>query len=170
MTPEEIWRTKSDEELIAASMRLDEYTAAGQRIILAELQRRRDSGVLSGTRIDDYASAVNHSNGTADETSDTRHGFIARLWRGEVSLPITYWVWGVAGNIGWKFVIALALATDMGMLALLFALLYIVYLVLIFVAIWRSAGRYRGNRIWADLALISLALGLITTVAGLFVS
>ena len=38
--PEEIWRAKSDDELLEASEDLSEYTEEGERIILAELQRR----------------------------------------------------------------------------------------------------------------------------------
>jgi hypothetical protein len=40
---EEIWRRKTDYEVEAAGQRLDEYTDDGRRIILAELERRRDS-------------------------------------------------------------------------------------------------------------------------------
>ena len=37
---EEIWRAKSDDELLEASEDLSEYTEEGERIIRAELQRR----------------------------------------------------------------------------------------------------------------------------------
>lgn len=40
MDPEQIWREKSDEELIEAGERLFEFTAEGERIIRAELSRR----------------------------------------------------------------------------------------------------------------------------------
>jgi heat shock protein HtpX len=40
MTPEEIWRRKSDDDLRVAAERLDEYTDEGRRIIRAELERR----------------------------------------------------------------------------------------------------------------------------------
>jgi hypothetical protein len=38
--PEEIWRAKSDDELLEAREDLSEYTEEGERIIRAELQRR----------------------------------------------------------------------------------------------------------------------------------
>ena len=38
---EEIWRDKSDAEVLAAAQRLEDYTEEGQQIITAELERRR---------------------------------------------------------------------------------------------------------------------------------
>jgi Zn-dependent protease with chaperone function len=40
MSSEEIWRRKSDDELLAAAQRLDEYTEQGQSVIRAEIERR----------------------------------------------------------------------------------------------------------------------------------
>lgn len=169
MTPEEIWRRKSDEELVAASTHLGEYTDAGQRIILAELQRRRESGFQREMPNQAEASDANPWNGAPDEGLDARRGYLVRLWKGAVSLPVAYWVWGMVGNAAWNILIGLASQTDRSALVLSVAALSILYYVFVFVAVWRSAGRYRGNRIWADLARVSLALGLIGTVAGLFV-
>lgn len=53
MTPEEVWRQKSDEALLAASTRLAEYTAEGQVVILAEIQRRRALGSIADTVVID---------------------------------------------------------------------------------------------------------------------
>jgi Domain of unknown function (DUF4234) len=56
MTPEEIWRRKSDEELLAADVRLSEYTELGQRIIVAEMERRGLSNsptILDAERVSD---------------------------------------------------------------------------------------------------------------------
>jgi hypothetical protein len=41
MTPEEIWRRKTDDELAVALERLGEYTEEGQDVIRAEAERRR---------------------------------------------------------------------------------------------------------------------------------
>jgi hypothetical protein len=40
MDPEQIWREKSDEDLVEAGERLSEFTSEGERIIRAELRRR----------------------------------------------------------------------------------------------------------------------------------
>src|SRR5437588_583171 len=56
MTPEEIWRRKSDEELLAANVRLSEYSELGRQIIVAEMDRRglSDSGtMLDAERLSD---------------------------------------------------------------------------------------------------------------------
>src|SRR5436190_5372988 len=41
MDAEQIWREKSDEDLVQAGGRLFEFTSEGERIIRAELRRRR---------------------------------------------------------------------------------------------------------------------------------
>lgn len=46
MKSEEIWRRKTDEELLQASLRLDEYTDEGQDVILAEIERRKSPEYL----------------------------------------------------------------------------------------------------------------------------
>jgi len=56
MTPEDIWRQKSDEELLAANVRLSEYSELGRQIIVAEMDRRglSDSGtMLDAERLSD---------------------------------------------------------------------------------------------------------------------
>ena len=40
MTPEDIWRRKSDDDVIVALMNLGEYTQVGQRVIRLEAARR----------------------------------------------------------------------------------------------------------------------------------
>jgi hypothetical protein len=169
MTPEEIWRGKSEEELVAASNHLGEYTESGQCVIVAELQRRRESGLLSDTYAGDVRSDVDDSSSTSDGVDEAPQGLLGRLWRGDVPLRITYWVYGVLTNFVWLVFIAFATAANSPSLLLLLVALSLTYYVFIVVAIWRSAGRYAGNRIWGDLARATLALGLIRTVANLFV-
>ena len=41
MTPEDLWRGKTDNELFAAADQLGDYTEEGQRIVLAEIERRK---------------------------------------------------------------------------------------------------------------------------------
>jgi hypothetical protein len=40
----------------------------------------------------------------------------------------------------------------------------LVYYAFIMVAIWRSAGRYQGRRIWMTLARVSVILGVVFTL------
>ena len=94
--------------------------------------------------------------------------YIGRLWRGEIALWVTYWVWGVIGSL----LVALAITPmPIGIrfsMRLFLALLMLAYYVLIFVAVWRSAGRYPGRRIWAKLARGVLLMGLVQGLRDVF--
>jgi hypothetical protein len=160
MTPEEIWRQKTDEDLLAASTRLDEYTDVGQRAIVAELQRRRESGLLIEP-VPAHDSSSIDLTATPEPRLGSRHGIVGHLWRGDVSLPRTYWAYGVVGNLIWRILIVLAIGAINRSLLLLLLLLYLSYCVFISVAIWRSAGRYKGDRTWGHLARLSLVLALL---------
>jgi len=91
-------------------------------------------------------------------------GLVKRLWRGEVSLARTYWVYGVAVNIFIQSSVLLLSVLVESMPVLAFSLLgmiafSLVYMVFISVAIWRSSNRYQGNRAWAFLAKAAVVLG-----------
>ena len=159
MTPEEVWRGKSDDELVAASRQLSDYTEVGQRVIVAELRRRQELGLISDASGD--GDGVLADSGTESVPAVRQpSAYVVRLWRGDVPLATTYWVWGLAVNVAWLIVIVLTAATDAPMLGLIVSLLALSYAVFITVAIWRSAGRYKGKRIWAELARIAVAIGV----------
>ena len=162
MTPEEMWRRKSDEDLLAASTRLTEYTESGQRIILAEI-RRRDLALTTVVSTDRVGSVDTELGAVTAGVNPKRQAYVVRLWRGEVSLPVTYWVWGVLCNgLARVLILMVLLLTNASLvLARTAAVLYLAYSVFIIVAIWRSSSRYAGPRIWKDLARLSLALLLI---------
>jgi hypothetical protein len=66
MDPEQIWREKSDEELVEAGERLFEFTAEGERIIRAEFRRR---GLPDPPAPADYCSKCGrgiYAGGSAD--------------------------------------------------------------------------------------------------------
>ncbi|MBG0789473.1 MAG: hypothetical protein H0S80_03130 [Desulfovibrionaceae bacterium] len=95
-----------------------------------------------------------------------------RLWRGEIGLARTFWIYGFAVGFCLRL-IPLLLVGLLGpnpafVLALMvYALFLIAYQVFIAVAIWRSAGRYQGNRAWAFLAKAMVVLGILQTVLSL---
>ncbi|MDX1653601.1 MAG: hypothetical protein R3310_00170 [Candidatus Competibacteraceae bacterium] len=86
---------------------------------------------------------------------------LSRCWRGDLPLPVVYWLWGVGGNM-----------SLLALLVVLWAggaspwLLWPVYLISlgwfvpIFFGIWRSAGTYGGPRIWAVLARAGVIVGI----------
>jgi hypothetical protein len=166
VTPQEVWRAKSDQEVVAASKRIEEYTAQGQQIIIAELHRRQQLGLISDTMTADAPVVADLDD--ADHTNlRAPTGIASALWYGHVPLRKTYWVCGVLTSSLWRVFIGIADAAGVVPLVLLLVLSNLIYLVFIMVAIWRSAGRYQGNRLWADLARVSIAIGLAMSVANL---
>ena len=88
---------------------------------------------------------------------------ITRLWRGEITLWKTFWLFGVGGGLALElpiFSVMMALTDvpdDTTALVFLSALSFLlVYLTWVFVGIWRASSRYQGEKIWAVLAKIAV--------------
>jgi hypothetical protein len=108
--------------------------------------------------------------------------YLVRHWRGELSLPKSYWLNGFLGGLAIGVaIVALNLAIrrdgDAQPMLWLVSLISIWIIVLLFTAwqavgIWRSATNYRfaGNRFWGGAAKTLTVLGLLSTgYNGLFV-
>lgn len=91
---------------------------------------------------------------------------LSALWSGDLPLRESFWTWAVA--IG----LPLNLATSMAFLALMSAdlvwpaflagyVLSVPYNVLVLVGVWRSAGRYEGDRLHADLARVATVVMMV---------
>ena len=98
--------------------------------------------------------------------------YVVRLWRGEVPLEITYWGWGFIFGAALRLSMLVGLlltgrnvAVGVGVL-----IIYLAYVVFMIVAVWRSAGRYSGPRIWRDLARISIGIVLLMWLADRFLN
>ena len=97
---------------------------------------------------------------------------VKQLWRGEIPLAKTFWVFGVAA---WAlFIIAailieynrVPLAGSLGQIpAYLLLLAPYVYFPFIYVAIWRSADNYSGPADRAIMAKITIVLGVLVLMA-----
>ncbi len=81
---------------------------------------------------------------------------LAKMWRGEVSLVKTFWLWGIATivglSVGMQFVflqMALAGLGRLLQLGIVIAAAGVAYQFVVSVGVWRSAGRYTGSRLWA---------------------
>ncbi len=126
---------------------------------------------------DDTPGTESNAVETPAGATTTTPNFFLRLFRGDVSLPRTYWIYGGVVGAGFGIVqIAIEanyvdlISTEGGSLGILaFYWFAVGYSLFIFVAIWRSAGKYEGNRSWAALARLMVILGAIS-VAGGFVS
>ena len=98
--------------------------------------------------------------------------FLKMLWRGEIPLGRTYWVFGVLFysllTIPSYFTVPIVSGSAslepsasivFGRMA--YAMFVFAYTAFVSVAIWRSAGRYEGQPIWAVLARVMVVVGLI---------
>lgn len=102
-------------------------------------------------------------------------GYMDRAWRGEFGLAASFWLGGVAapvvlfiplGLAAWYFE-SRGLFTQDGVVAFplveVLTVAYILFLIAamicIFIAVWRSANRYRGPRHWPALAKAALIAG-----------
>ena len=87
------------------------------------------------------------------------------LWRGEMPLIVTYWLYGVLGSVllNVPLIVAEEYSVDSpaGTLAVFgYSLIVLAYSVFVAVAIWRAATRHEGSRLWAGLAKVVVILGL----------
>lgn len=92
-----------------------------------------------------------------------------RVWRGGLPLWLTYWVFGVAGNMTFIAILLLLFLAARDVIWLwAVCLLSLAWFVWIFAGIWRSAGRYPGPHIWALLARLGVSSGVVRMVAEVF--
>ena len=104
--------------------------------------------------------------------------FITRLFNGDISLAVTYWIFGVIiGNIIFGMLCSLIdakyfeLIPKVGILPInIFLLIGLVYNIFILIAIYRSAVKYKGNKIWSILARILVIINTIFIISILVVT
>ncbi len=96
---------------------------------------------------------------------------IKALWRGDVRLVRTYWVygllmWNLLGMVITILEHSLPPSSSIfgAFLLLIVSLFALVYFVISYVAIWRSASKYEGNSLWAWLARLSVVVGVFMTM------
>jgi ATP-dependent protease ClpP protease subunit len=140
---------------------------------------------LRATKDDQLAPKPKSSEAPRPITSTTKHrfnNFIVKNWRGEYSLGITYWVFGLLGNI-----VAGAIPLIVGAIFLadssyqprsIFTVMGTIWLCVFLiavwqlVAVWRSAGRLIAERTrigkdahWAGIARVAVIFGFLRLIA-----
>jgi hypothetical protein len=112
--------------------------------------------------------------------SGRRSNFLVRFWRGEYSLGVSYWLFGLLGNIALAFIAASLVAlfqTERYDPRAIFGSLVSVWLVTCFIlvwqvtGVWRSANRNTARRraqgkraVWAGIAKLALVSGLCSSL------
>jgi len=108
----------------------------------------------------------------AHDTNDNV-GFIKKLFAGDVSLPVTYWVFGVLiGNVAFQIALTIIesnylelTSSQVGAWSVMgFYWIAVAYSIFMLVAIWRSAGKYQGRAIWAGLARVMVVIGTLALI------
>ena len=94
--------------------------------------------------------------------------YIKKFWNGDISLVISYWVIGVILNVIVSFTMGFVVTfflllldsseTSINIVLNLFIIAWVIFLT---VGIWRSANKYQGKKIWANLTKIILIIGII---------
>jgi len=96
--------------------------------------------------------------------------FLIKLAKGNVSLVITFWLFGILGNFIFSsayvalftFTGTMEISTELKIIYFIFFLLSIIYSTFICVAIWRSANNYKGPEIYRLLSkwYVVISIGL----------
>lgn len=96
---------------------------------------------------------------------------IKALWRGDVSLAKTFWLFGVGVN--WLFGVGLyyllmldpqVLSTPVFVTVCVLVVSKMIYLPFICICIWRSANKYKGPQVGAILAKLVVIFGCISYI------
>lgn len=93
------------------------------------------------------------------------------LWRGRVPLVVAGWLYGALG-LGLLSLLLIALTalpanTALGRLSFAVSAILLAYAGVVAVAIWRSAGNYRGPAVWRLFARGSVLIVALQALAGL---
>lgn len=100
-------------------------------------------------------------------------GLIRDLWRGDVPLVKTYWLFGVVAGIFFRITFsyieyqgALFSTAPGAIFILAFIVFFFGYSVFISFAIWKSANKYQGLQRYAILAKVAVILGVMMLIKG----
>lgn len=138
----------------------------------ASLPQNNTVSSLINTSKDKLAANIGEtmeSNIAENKTTENRASFVVRLFRGDIPLPITYWVFFVLIGLGFRIINELIelnnfeiMSTTAGELSVMgFYLFTIGYSIFILIAIWRSAVKYKGRAIWGNLARVLIIVGAL---------
>jgi hypothetical protein len=108
-------------------------------------------------------------------TRERRGSYFARQWRGDLSLPKSFWLNGILiFGLGYNFLMALTnlplffsesaswtIGNQLNIVLVDLAILVIAYVWAV-VGLWRSAKRYQGPIIWSILARVAILFGILS--------
>lgn len=96
------------------------------------------------------------------DTLDPAIGMAGNLWRGNYTLVKTYWLFGLLGGVALGLTVGITAQITKSPLILLSGLASLwAWQVFVSVAIWRSAVKYTGPRIWSVLSRLAIFVGFL---------
>lgn len=106
---------------------------------------------------------------------DVKTNLVLDLWRGDVSLAKTFWLFGVVVGICFAitkwFIEFQSTGLDEGFGLVFFAgliVFYFVYSAFINIAIWRSSNKYKGPKRWTVLAKVMVIVSLSALIVEIY--
>ena len=119
---------------------------------------------------------IYHALADASGAPSYRTNYIVQHWRGDLSLPVSYWVNGWLLGIGYMFGTFLIAYQASSSIEYAIGLLIVIALgcaieVWQLIGIWRSASKHTergGRKIWASLARVGVIFGWVNFVKGIF--
>ena len=102
--------------------------------------------------------------------------YIFRLFRGDIPLVVTYWIFGVLiGNVAFTIANTIIEHNYLSIVVnpigeyfiTVFIWFAVAYGIFTLIAVWRSAGKYQGSSTWAVLARVAVILGMLGLVGSL---
>jgi hypothetical protein len=113
---------------------------------------------------------------TQNPSTDKKPSFLIRLYRGDVSLAITYWIFCaliinilllVISIIEINHEVAIIPGLNNELVEASVGLFSLVYVPFILIAVWRSAGKHKGSKFWANIARGIVIINVIGFISGI---
>ncbi len=98
-------------------------------------------------------------------TEQQPEGFLLRLLGGHCRLAVTFWVFGLGVGIAQTLLVGPVVRDSEGWPVFTTVGISVIFHVLVWVAIWKSANRYEGRPAWSVLAKTAVALWIVSAIA-----
>ena len=100
-------------------------------------------------------------------TKKISKNFFTKFWYGDLSLPMSYWVVGLAGGIIVSIPV-LILVIAIGMPDLMMNVILLPWVIYVSVGCWRSSEKYKGPKFWSVLVKFLVIFGIISAIVQIF--
>jgi len=82
---------------------------------------------------------------------------------GNLGLAKTYWFFGVIGSVIVRFIMTFIIMS--GINPIIAIVIGFGYSITVWIAVWNSATKYEGLKLWAILAKVSVVFGILASLA-----